>query len=337
MKNIMPRFLILTDCGGNVGYGHINRCASIKSALLQRNAQVFSAVYQLGSGTIDCDWVGHWENSLPELFNAFSPTHILVDSFRVDTDFFKKLALLTLNLAIIDDFPERDHQNGVIINWTIGAELDSFIPRQPGVVYLLGSKYCCLRTEFLKATIEKNNSDKLKVLVTFGGSDIRGLSLPVVDFLIKNYPMLSVSLVLGAGTSPELVKQLPKQATIHRNCSAGEMCNLMDGSDFAICGGGQTLYEMASRGLPPIIIPLIDNQMADINGFTSRNFGLKTEEWDSPSLMSSVDDSIKKMQDPQLRLAHAKIGLGLVDGKGLARLVTALLKDHYDESIVDCS
>ncbi|OAM53143.1 hypothetical protein A7981_06950 [Methylovorus sp. MM2] len=333
----MPRFLILTDCGSHVGYGHINRCTSIKTALLQRNAQVFTAVYHLGVDAIDSDWEGCWENSISELISKFSPTHILVDSFRVDETFFKNLASLPLNLAIIDDFPERDHQKGVVINWTVGAELDSFIPRQREVVYLLGSNYCCLRTEFLQAIPRKNKSGKLKVLVTFGGSDIRGLSLPMADYLSRAHPELSVSLVLGAGTSSDVVEQFPRQVAIYRNCSAREMCHLMDDSDFAICGGGQTLYEMASRGLPPIITPLIDNQMADINGFTSRNFGLKTEEWDSPCLMTSVEDAIKKMLDPQVRSVHASRGLDLVDGKGLARLVSVLLKDHYDESIVDCS
>lgn len=52
---------------------------------------------------------------------------------------------------------------------------------------------------------------------------------------------------------------------------AEHMKTLMLESDVAISAGGQTLYELASVGLPTIAIQVVDNQSEDISGFLKRN------------------------------------------------------------------
>lgn len=333
----MPIFLILTDCGGSIGYGHINRCYSIQCELSRRNIQTFFAVYKDDntSGSHEFDWVGYWEKNIPQLIEIYKPTHLLVDSFRVNEAFFEYLSSFDLNLAVIDDFPKRNHRHGMVINWTIGAEQYSFFPRQPAVIYLLGINYCCLRPDFIKEP-GKQISHELKVLITFGGSDIRQLSAGIVDHVIKHYPQLLINVVLGPGTVSREINTMPERVTILKDCSASEMCSLMDASDFAICGGGQTLYEMACRGLPPIIIPLIDNQMDDIKGFTNRDFGIEIDTWDSPDLLKSLDIAIKQMLDPEMRSLYSQNGRKMVDGKGLIRLVNCLTNNNYNDSIANC-
>ena len=315
------KFLIFTDCGSQIGFGHLNRCNSIKTELERKNVEVLMEVYDDRNGTnVKLDWKNEWL----AFIDAHQVTHVLVDSFRVNERFFQDLIKLKKNVFVIDDFPERDHKGGTVINWTVGAEDDSFLPRNPDVNYLLGAEYCCIRPEFYEGEYS-DNADKRNILVTFGGADIRQLSFPIIKHLNANYPTLNINLVLGSGAEKNDYSSF-EQVKIHHDCDAKKMCQLMGDAQFAICGGGQTLYEMASRGLPPVIIPLIDNQLADIEGFVSRGFGLEALSWDAPNLLESLDAAIHKMLDSQTRDIHARAGKTLIDGKGLKRLVSALIK-----------
>jgi UDP-2,4-diacetamido-2,4,6-trideoxy-beta-L-altropyranose hydrolase len=314
------KFLIFTDCGRDIGFGHFNRCNSIKLELLKRGAEVVIEIFDdRENSNLGIDWLDKW----PEVINSYQPTHILIDSFRVNEEFFEKLTNLQSNVFIIDDFPERNHKRGTVINWTVDADIESFLPRHSNVKYLLGTKYCCIRPQFSKP-VNINSFEIDTVLVTFGGSDIRNLSLPLVSHLCFNYPNLKVNLVLGLGAKVHDFSSI-SNVNVYHNCSADQMCELMDKSEFALCGGGQTLYEMASRGLPSIIIPLIDNQLADIRGFVNRGFGLQVKNWQDASLIISIDAAIARIRNPEVRLNQAKKGVELVDGNGLMRLVTELL------------
>lgn len=315
------KFLVFTDCGSDIGFGHLNRCTSIKSALVKKSVEVVFEVFDdRNDADVMLDWLDNWV----QVVGFHRPTHVLVDSFRADDAFFEQLTALKINVVVIDDFPERNHKKGTVINWTVGAEVESFLPRNPNVTYLLGPEYCCLRSEFSKST-EINSFEENAVLVTFGGSDVRRLSVPIVEHISSNYKDLRVYLVLGQGAEPHDFSRL-SNVNVFKNCSAGKMCALMDNAEFALCGGGQTLYEMAARGLPPIIIPLVDNQLADIEGFVGRGFGLKVAGWQDAGLFNTVDAAILNIQEKGNRQAQAKKGVGLVDGGGLSRLVEKLLQ-----------
>ena len=315
------KFLIFTDCGSQIGFGHFNRCNSIKTELELNNIEVLMEVYDDRNGSeLRVDWKDSWST----LVDKYKVSNVLVDSFRVDENFFKDLIGLKKNIFVIDDFPERNYQEGTIINYTIGAESNSFLIRNPKVNYLLGAKYCCIRPEFYGKKYYKNYS-KSNILVTFGGADIRQLSFPITKYLSTNYPEFNINLVLGSGAKKSDYSLFEK-VMIHHDCDAEKMCQLMDDAQFAICGGGQTLYEMASRGLPPIIIPLIDNQLADIQGFVSRGFGLEALSWDQHDLLKSIDIAIHRILDSKTRANHSATGRKLIDGKGLKRLVSAIIK-----------
>lgn len=321
MAIINSRFLIFTDCGSQIGFGHLNRCNSIKVELEQNNIEVCTKIYDdRGVSEVKFDWKDEWL----ALIETYKPTHVLIDSFRVSECFFKGLIKLKLSIFVIDDFPERNHQGGTVINWTVGADVESFLPRNSKVNYLLGAQYCCIRSEFYEKPYIKDH-DKNSVLVTFGGADVRQLSSSVIKHLSSNHPSLTINLVLGSGAEKKDYSSF-KKVKVHHNCDAKKMCQLMDNVEFAICGGGQTLYEMASRGLPPIIIPLIDNQLADIKGFVSRGFGLEALSWNDPNLFASLDIAINEIQNFQRRNTQAGVGVALIDGGGLKRLVSALLK-----------
>ena len=272
------------------------------------------------------DWyaIGNYRD---ELHKA---SFVLVDSFLVDAVQLAELLSIQPKTAVIDDYHRRDHKNGVVIDSTIDSESSAYPERHPNVLYLLGSRFCPLQSVFASEGIRSHAGPIKSVLVTFGGTDIRQLTLPVLLALQKCYPTLEKQVVIGSGFPdvPMLENLKDEHTHIHRQCDAEAMCSLMATSDIAICGGGQTLYEMASQGLPPIAVCLIDNQLDDIEGFSNISFAKNAGWWDDPSLISNIVAGVDELMMGERRQARAASAQGHLDGCGASRLATAL-SDHF--------
>jgi len=106
---------------------------------------------------------------------------------------------------------------------------------------------------------------------------------------------------------------------------------LMTQADIAICAGGQTLYELASQGLPPAIVSAIDNQKDDIRGFIDAGFGVDGGSWDRPGFLDCLASSIQSLWPAAVRERHSAAGRQCVDGLGARRVVAALLAQWVEE------
>jgi len=102
------------------------------------------------------------------------------------------------------------------------------------------------------------------------------------------------------------------------------MRDLMDAADLAISAGGQTLYELACRGLPSVAINLIDNQTADIRGFSTRGFAVAAGRWDDVGLLDRVEGCVTEIWQGSAREAASAVGRSLVDGQGGFRLAAEI-------------
>lgn len=327
----MKRVLILTECGSKIGFGHLMRCRSIALALQSYGAAVdFFLHDDRGNPSVEeATFKGAWfETPATVQVTASSFEAILIDSFFVDVTFVTNAGLAGLKIFIIDDYPRRDYSIGTIIDWTVGSENYGYPEKKPNVKYLLGSSWCALRPAFCAPYYRSFPSNIFNVLITFGGSDIRDLSFRVAQMTLQSLPLAHVHVVLGGiavnRQSNMMLRSLPK-VTLYVNCSDIEMCRLMDGADIAICGGGQTLYEMASRGLPSITISLIENQNDDIRGFSEKGFGETIGSWDADNLAERLFGAFGKLANQYNRKLMAENGQSLVDGLGAKRIAEVML------------
>jgi spore coat polysaccharide biosynthesis predicted glycosyltransferase SpsG len=328
----MGEIIILTECGPSIGHGHLSRCESLRKAFKEQgaNPRVWVAAHpatgRIPEGMEKVDWyaVGKYRDELQKA------SFVLVDSFLVDAVQLDKLHSIQPRTAVIDDYHRRDHRKGVVIDPTIGSESWAYPERYPNVLYLLGCRFCPLQSVFSSAGIRSHAGPIKSVLVTFGGTDIRQLTLPVLLALQKGYPALEKQVVIGSGFPdvPMLENLKDEHTHIHRQCDAEAMHSVMATSDIAICGGGQTLYEMASQGLPAIAVCLIDNQLDDIEGFFNIRFVQKAGWWDDPSLISNVVAGVDRLMTGERRQACATSGQGHLDGRGASRLAAAM-SEHF--------
>ena len=112
--------------------------------------------------------------------------------------------------------------------------------------------------------------------MSFGGADIRSLAAPVVAMLQREFPDLEKLVVLG-----QAVQKTPLCSAEDRNTSfyaaadGARMRELMTRADIAVCGGGQTLYELRIAGRTAHHREsLADDQQDDIRGFVQAGFGV---------------------------------------------------------------
>jgi spore coat polysaccharide biosynthesis predicted glycosyltransferase SpsG len=133
----------------------------------------------------------------------------------------------------------------------------------------------------------------------------------------------------GVSCSDEYVRLADEGAHVHFNLNALAMRDLMDAADLAISGGGQTLYELACRGLPAVVVNLIDNQTEDIRGFSSRGFAVLACRWDAADLLDRVESGVREIWHGARREAVSAIGRSLVDGQGAFRLVAEVEQAFY--------
>ena len=328
--------VILTECGEQIGLGHLTRCLSLAQQFQYAGLEVELWVAgdemtqdHLPKTARSMQWYDPPSDAVQKMENARG---VLIDSFLVSPAQIERIRTINSSLAVIDDYCRRRYESGVVIDWTIGAENFAYPSKVPGVIYLLGSDYCAIRPDFNNAPTRRFPEAPGNVLVTFGGTDLRKLTEPVVTMLQQEFPQLGKNVVLGGRVKDAaFIQRLQdSRTTFHSSCNAVQMQTLMVKADLAICGGGPTLYELASQALPPVAIRVVDNQADDVRGFVQAGFALVAGEWNDPDLMSKVADSVRELWPEENRSRRAAIGRQHIDGNGAKRLVAAVLS-HWTE------
>jgi spore coat polysaccharide biosynthesis predicted glycosyltransferase SpsG len=259
---------------------------------------------------------------------------IVVDAITAPLRTVWEITRSNPNVAIIDDWHRRNHRKGLVIDWTVGAEEFAYRKKNLGVRYLLGSKYCTIRPAFSNRKQKLIRTRIIRVLLTFGGSDPRGMTTVVSSLLDHHYPDVIQEIVLGPGVDDKISRHFEKHSTsnkiIHRRCSESLMRSLMETADLAVTAGGQTLYELACVGTPTVCIEVVDNQRDDIREFEKKAFLANAGRWSDPRLDSSILAKIRGLQSHDARKAASIKGRKIVDGNGAKRLVSSCL-DEWGE------
>lgn len=326
----MGSIVFLTAFGQEIGVGHLTRCLALCQAFESRGFQTRvlaegpGARLPAGCAVEMVDWQVADADDLRVLRDCAT---VIIDSRVAALHQIERIASICPNVVVIDDSVRHRYRSGLVVDWTIDAEQFAYRPRNLGVSYLLGTRYCVLRPEF-SAFHGRGATESLKnVLVTFGGSDVRGLTEPVLEALLRRFPDLHCHAVLGR-LRPEHGRLRSAGVTYYADLSAARMRDLMRSCDIAVCSGGQTLYEMASQALPAIAICAAEDQRDDIHGFERRGFVSNVGAWDRPAMLDALTRAVVDLQPRTERDRRAAIGLSQIDGHGAERLVDEIVVIH---------
>jgi spore coat polysaccharide biosynthesis predicted glycosyltransferase SpsG/RimJ/RimL family protein N-acetyltransferase len=327
--------LILTEGGRDIGLGHITRCTSVYEAFEEFGVQSQlivngdDAVGELltDKNTRVFNWLSGRESLLAAIENA---DIVFIDSYKADEDLYETVSSTAKTAVYLDDTMRINYPKGFVLNGAVLAEQMPY-PEREGVTYLLGARYAPLRREFWNVPAKPIHDKLGAIMITFGGSDMHGLTAEVLKLLVDTYPNLVKKVIVAKGfrniADIESLKD-DKTELVYYPDAAG-MKEVMLESDVAISAGGQTLYELARVGVPAIVVIVADNQSHSVRGWEKVGFAEYAGQWDDDGVIGAIAAKIELLKSRSLRESKRKVGRNVIDGAGISRVVRELLSAFY--------
>ncbi|MEP7153224.1 MAG: UDP-2,4-diacetamido-2,4,6-trideoxy-beta-L-altropyranose hydrolase, partial [Nitrospira sp.] len=245
----------------HIGLGHVRRCLSLALALRVKGG---SSVFLLDGdpdlcGVIEAEGFEtrhiHIRDDVESTLGhcrEFIIDAIVADSYALSTSYFQAMKGVVPVVAVLDDLADRELPVTLVVNGSAGAD-ELHYRGGPNTKYLLGPRYIMLRPEFSEAPVTHTRDAIQRILITVGGSDPYGLTSRLIQWTDASLPDVKQDVVVGPLFSDtdalkEIARNVAGTITIHEN--PGEIRTLMLNADIALCGGGQTTYELAATGTP---------------------------------------------------------------------------------------
>lgn len=325
------RVVILTEAGKGIGLGHLSRCCAIADAFETKG---IIPEFIVNADTPACgllkkkrytilDWLDKQDKLTKLIQNA---DIAIVDSYKAGLNIYKKISKEAKLSLYLDDNNRLNYPGGIILNGSIYAEKLNY-PKDKEKSYLLGPKFLPLREEFWRVPSRKIKSKIKKILITFGGSDSKNMTINILRFLNKEYPELVKNVIVGSGfKNIDKIKQIKdKKTNLVYFPDAGRVKKLMLDCDIAVSAGGQTLYELARVGVPALSLAAAENQLNNLRGLERAGYGEYLGCWREMALLSSLNKGFKKFVLRKERIKQYKAARGLIDGMGARRIVDELI------------
>jgi UDP-2,4-diacetamido-2,4,6-trideoxy-beta-L-altropyranose hydrolase len=236
-------------------------------------------------------------------------------------------------VLVLDDLADRAHQANVLMdaNRLDPVAPDPYRDQVPeACTRLLGPAYALLDPLYPRLQpLLPARSQLARVLVFFGGMDAVNHAAVALEALSHPWLLhLAVDVVVGAA-APHLADL--ESRVLHRpntslHVGLPTLAGLMARADLALGAAGTASWERACLGLPCLVVPVAENQVQGARALQSagvaRCLDLQTEVDPVAILQAAL---LELLDTPDALLAMSEACLQLGDGRGLGRVVAALL------------
>lgn len=330
----MKSVLFRTDGNEKLGLGHIVRCLALAYGLTNNNLDlefVFITKYEESKKIIeekDYRAILATDEEISQIRHFANEDTLLITDF-LDTDnlYLSKIKKITgLKVICIDNNTKLKRiEADIVINANVFDEGEEKIVGSTR--YFLGPKYMILRKEFEEAHKEKKKvKDTVKtILVMFGGTDPGGYTIKVADALKNIHDGIHINLIIGPGFSyrnklNEVLSKTNREFDLLFNPK--NLIEIMKSADIAITAAGIALYELATLGIPSIVIPQAKHQEDIAKAFEKS--GACINIGNSPGNKLIYESTMMLMENKLLRKQLSKNAKILVDGKGAKRVIRVI-------------
>lgn len=331
------RVAFRTDGGRRIGFGHVRRCLSLAQALESLGSK---CLFLLDGDPEICELVSVAgfqairvipEHDLVDTISKcrdFCADVIVVDSYTLPTSYLRSLSEAVSTVVALDDLADRELPVRYVVNGSAKAEPLEY-QRNPQTSYLIGPQYVLLRSEFATAPPRTSVTQVKRVLITLGGSDPNNLTLRVMQWVARALGSIKLDVVVGPlfGNREAIHDEASMSEgsiVLHHNPS--NMRDLMLAADLVLCGGGQTIYELAAVGTPSIAIRTAENVTGNLQGLSAVGTLVWVGDADDIDLETKVIDEVRALSnDVGRREEMSRLGRKVVDGQGAIRVARVLL------------
>ena len=342
-----PRILFLADAGAEVGGGHVMRCLTLARALTERGAECAFVESRAAAPILRrFGWPAQTllamadAQELPELIefgcrfaDLFEADTVVADHYAVGAAEETKLRGLHRRIAVLDDLADRRHACDILIDPGFGRRREHYAGLVlDSCVALIGPGHALVRPEFAQArpralSRRARHDPVRKVLVSFGLTDVGGITGRVVAALAPRMGDVRLDVALGPGAPSleALVALADSDRRIHLHVDVQDMVALAAEADAALGAGGSSVWERACLGLPTATVVLAENQAEMIARLAEAGAALSLDARSAdfePALLQTWD---RLIGDRELRWRLSERSSELCDGRGAERVADAVL------------
>lgn len=274
-------------------------------------------------------------SKLVALANKYGFGVAVLDDYRVGFDYQKVMLDAGLKWLQFDGMANQRLLADWVLSASPAATYDRYEPlrERSETLFLLGPKYALLRPEFTEWRSRNRFSEEVqKILLTFGGGDDRGAILFCLTALRHFWESIEAVILLRS-SNPHLpaihnwVSQ-NQRLKINIRLDDQEIARCMNESDLAIIAGGMTTFEVASMGLPALILQIADNQALNSGAWDALGIAKFLGNLENITVDQLRQSVLWLLRDPEQRLSMSKAGKSLVDGLGGKRVAKILLDNE---------
>jgi spore coat polysaccharide biosynthesis predicted glycosyltransferase SpsG len=271
------RVLFRADANHDIGFGHVARATAL---IEEVQAQGGEAIPMFGG---DAASVGAWTRDRGmrvdvQDWSAIQVAHfaeqqraraVVIDGRMIADALVPHLVQRRIRTILIDDTGRCTLPVNAIVNHNFHAP--ALAATYPAArVRLLGRRYLMLRKEirrFMRGSCRPMAAKRLRMLVTFGGSDPVGATARVLR-LMPDDRKLELVVIAGPGfRDDEGLREAIGVAVDHGHTvdlrrSPADPGELFVSADAAICSAGGTLGELAYLGCPALAYAIASDQVA---------------------------------------------------------------------------
>ena len=260
--------------------------------------------------------------------------HAIIDHYHADEAYQHVLLDAELRWMQFDGAASFPLWADWVVSMSPAADADRYsrLQRRPHTRMMLGPRYAILRDEFLQWRRPRPvPSQAQRLLLTFGGGDDRGACVACLDAL-RHTDRYDIT-ILSGGANPQLPRihtwmKENKSNRVRLLLDETDVAARMSEADMAISAGGTTTFELATMGLPALIIQVVDNQWGNAQAWGRIGAMIDLGPLENLDASRLRDQLMVLAEDQSLRERMAIAGREYVDGHGVDRLIQELYPDR---------
>lgn len=331
-------WIFRAEAGSAIGVGHVMRsltlaraakCAGFDCELHTQDIPPELRDHAMAAGVrvvdVTCE-VGSTEDA--RVLAGHGQAVTCVDGYWVSRSYVDSLAGSAGTVVVIDDTGALDGSAfDLLLNQNPYAS-ETMYPESSPNRLLLGLAYVLIRPEVARHIgATRPTRQSLEVVVALGGTDVAGLGPALCDAL-ASIEGVSVSLASGFSTLPPPSEHHGTKDQVVTMIPSANLPEVLARSDLAVVAAGSTVWEVAALGIPAVALVVADNQAPLIDDPVVAHMAEIIDARSGLDIAAFVGAVRGVINERQLRGRMSSAGSNLVDGKGVDRVVAAILSVH---------
>lgn len=271
------RILFVVSGNNEIGLGHVYNTLLIANDILEHDViflvdEKSEMAYQKIASKNYNVFIQKYPDLIDDI-KLISPDIVINDKLDTTSDYIKRLKEFGIKVINFEDLGSGAKEADITIN--------AIYPENEVIKnHYFGYKYFLLRDEFILTKSTEVNREVKEVLVSFGGVDPNNLTKKVLQSIYSESIRrnIKINVVTGFGyRQHEELLEFSKVA-VHKNVQ--NISDYMKRSDIIFTSAGRTTYEIASLGIPGIVLAQNDRELTHFfadstHGFLNLGLGKK--------------------------------------------------------------